>query len=159
MSLVPAGDNEPGTVTASVSAFAPGAGGEIGGEGRSLPQAVLVGVADLLEDGSGRLCGRGLAVAHGKHAELVLYDIGHGLCVGGRAGTAAPDGIGNSGQLIRHSVGDVGAGRRSRVGTYTYGVIVSDSPGKGSAAQLQQWSVESMGKKEWWVTHLGSRRP
>ena len=103
-----------------------------------LPQTVLVGVADLLEDGGGRLCGRGLAVAHGKHAKLVLYDIGHGLGVGCRAGAAAPNGIGNSGQLVRRAVGDVGTGRCSRVGTYTYGVIVSGSSEKGRAATPPQ---------------------
>lgn len=50
-----------------------------------LRQAVLVGVADLLEDGGGSLGHGGLAVAHGVQAELVLDDVGDGLGVGGGA--------------------------------------------------------------------------
>lgn len=49
----------------------------------NLPQLVLVGIANLLEDGSGGLCRRGLSVAHVEEAELVLHNVGDGLCVCG----------------------------------------------------------------------------
>ena len=82
-----------------------------------LPQAVLVGVADLLEDGCRRLCGGGLAVPHGEQPQLVVYDVGHGLCVGRRAGSAAPDRVVDLRQLVGYSVCDVCTGCGSRIGT------------------------------------------
>lgn len=80
------------------------------------PQPVLVGVAELLEDGRCDLCSRGLAVGHGVEAEVVLDNIGHGLCVGSAAGSAAPDCVVYPGELVCHAVRDVCAGRCARVG-------------------------------------------
>lgn len=56
-------------------------------------------------------------------AQLVLHNVGDGLCVGGGAGPAAPDGVVDAGQLVCHSIGDVCAGRGSGVGAY--GKLVS----------------------------------
>ena len=86
-------------------------------DGWHVPQGVLVIVADLLEDGGGGLGGGGLSVVHGKQAQLVLYDVGDGLGVGGGAGPAAPNGVVDSGQLVSDPVGDVCTGRGSRIGT------------------------------------------
>jgi len=48
------------------------------------PKVVLVAVAYLLEYGCSRLRGRGLAVGSGVEAKIVLYNICHGLRIGGR---------------------------------------------------------------------------
>lgn len=79
-------------------------------------QHVLVRIAQLLEDRGGGLGGWGLSVHHVKQSQLVLDDVGNGLCVGGRAGSATPNGVGDTGQLVCHSVGDVCAGGGSGVG-------------------------------------------
>lgn len=79
-------------------------------------QLVLIRIADLLEDGRGRLRRRGLAVRHVEQAKLVLHDVRDGLRVGGRAGPAAPDRVGHARQLVCHSVGNVCARRRPGVG-------------------------------------------
>ena len=44
--------------------------------------------------------------------------VGHGLCVGGRARAAAVDAVVDSGQLVRHTVGNVRASRGARVCAY-----------------------------------------
>ena len=54
---------------------------------------------------------------HREEAQLVLDDICHGLRVRRRAGAAAPDCVMHPRELVRHSVGDVGAGSCSRIGT------------------------------------------
>lgn len=42
-------------------------------------------------------------------SQLVLHHVGDGLCIGGGAGAAAPDGVVYLGQLVGYAVGDVGA--------------------------------------------------
>lgn len=89
-----------------------------------LRQAVLVCVAHLLEDGGGGL-GRGrLAVHHVEEAELVLNDVGDRLRVRRGPGPTAPDGVVDSGKLIRHSIGNVCSRRRPRVGSCIEGEVV-----------------------------------
>lgn len=51
-----------------------------------------------------------------KHLEVVVDDVGERLGIGSRAGSAAPDGVVELGELVRYSVGNVGTGRRPRVG-------------------------------------------
>lgn len=53
-----------------------------------------------------------------EEAQLVLDDVGDGLCVSGGARAAAPDGVGDAGQLVGHAVGNVGAGGGARVGAW-----------------------------------------
>lgn len=79
------------------------------------PQLILVCIAQLLKHRGRRLRRRWLAVHHVVHAQLVLYDVRDGLCIGGGAGSATPDGIVDTGQLVCHSVGNVCAGRRSGI--------------------------------------------
>lgn len=79
-------------------------------------QHVLVGVANLLEQRRGGLRrGRGV-VDGGVEAQVVLDHVGDGLGVGCGAGAAAPDGVMDLCELVRHAVGDVGARRRPGVG-------------------------------------------
>lgn len=79
-------------------------------------QAVLVGVANLLEYRRRSLRHGGLAALHGKEAQLVLHNVCHGLRVGGRARPAAPDGVVDPRQLVRHAIRNVGPRRRPRIG-------------------------------------------
>lgn len=109
------------------------------------PQRILVRIAQLLEDGRRRLGAGRLAVHHVEETQLVLDNVGDGLCVGGGAGTAAPDGVGDAGQFVGHAVGDVGAGGGARVGTCSGRV-------RGLARLL-------LGKRRGRVSHLVSRRP
>ena len=81
------------------------------------PQPILVGVAELLENGRCDLCSRGLAVGHGVEAEMVLHNVGHGLCIGSATGPAAPDCVVYPGELVCHAVRDVCAGRCAGVGS------------------------------------------
>ena len=47
---------------------------------------------------------------------MIVDNVSDRLRVGGRAGPAAPDCVVHLGQLVRDTVGDVGAGRGTGVG-------------------------------------------
>lgn len=78
-------------------------------------ELVLVVVAQLSEDGSGVLCRGVLAGRRGEELEVVVDDIGDGLCVGCGAGPAAPYRVVDLCELVSHSVGDIGSGRCAAV--------------------------------------------
>lgn len=82
------------------------------------PQSIFVCIAQLLEDGSRRLGARWLAIHHVEEAQLVLNNVCNSLCIGGGARAATPDSIGDAGQLVGHTVGDVGAGGGTGVSTW-----------------------------------------
>lgn len=89
---------------------------------QNTPQSVLVGIANLLEDGSGRLGSGRLAAVHGEESKLVLYDIGDGLCVSGTTGSAAPYCVMYSGKLVGYAVRNVCAGGCAGVGSCNQGL-------------------------------------
>lgn len=82
---------------------------------RNAPQLVLVLIAQLLEERSRGLSRGGFVVDDPVHVQMVRDDICNRLGVGRRTGSAAPDGVVNLGQLVRHSIRDVCSGRRSAV--------------------------------------------
>lgn len=82
------------------------------------PQRILVCIAQLLEDGSRGLGARWFAVHHVEKAQLVLNNVCDSLCVGGGARAATPDCIGHAGQLVGHTVGNVGASGGTGVSTW-----------------------------------------
>lgn len=108
VAVVPSGNDQSGTAAQSAPALPERL--------LHLRKLVLVGVAKFLEQRCCRLCSRGLVVGGAVHAQVVLDNVGHRLCVGCRTGSAAPDGVVDLCEFVRDSVCDVCSGRRPTVG-------------------------------------------
>mmetsp|Transcript_100714 Transcript_100714/g.139938 ORF Transcript_100714/g.139938 Transcript_100714/m.139938 type:complete len:240 (+) Transcript_100714:1-720(+) len=86
-------------------------------------QAVLVVVAEVTEERRRSCHARSLAQLHAVGIEVVLDDVGDGLGISGGARAAAIDALVHGRELVRHAVGDVGAGGRARVGTHHHSSV------------------------------------
>lgn len=80
-----------------------------------------------MEERCSYLGGRGLVVRYTVHVEVVGDDVGHSLSVGGRARSAAPDGVMHLCQFVGDSVGDVSTSGCSAVGTENNTIFEVDS--------------------------------
>lgn len=109
-SLVPASNNQSGAIVTVLVLLLLAS---VESDHVNLRQLILVSVANLLEDGRGGLRHRRLSVHRREQTQLILHNIGNGLCIGGRTRSAAPDRVMYSRQLVRDSVCNVGSGRCS----------------------------------------------
>lgn len=73
---------------------------------------------------------------------MVRDNVGHGLGVGRRPGSAAPDGVVHLCQFVRHPVGNVGTGGCSTVGAQNNAILEVDCHAGGWLAAGKQ-SVSS----------------
>jgi hypothetical protein len=81
----------------------------------SRTELVLVIVAQFPEDGSGVLCCGGLARRRGEILEVVMDNVGNGLCVRSGSRTTAPYRVVHLCELVSHPIGDIGTGRSAAV--------------------------------------------
>lgn len=73
VAVVPSGNDESSSAVTSVT-----------GSRTAVPysrELILIGVAELLEDGCCSLCGRWLVVGGTVHAQVILHDVRDSLCI------------------------------------------------------------------------------
>jgi len=70
------------------------------------------------------------------HVEVVSDNVRHSLCVSGGSGSTAVDAIVHLCQLVRHTVGNVGACGGTRVSAHNDTTIEGDGKNRGSHAVL-----------------------
>lgn len=108
-------------------------------------ELVLVGVAELLEYGCGRLrCWR-LVVSGPVHAQMVMDNVGHSLCVGSGARPAAPDGVVDLCEFVGDAIRNVGPRGRPAVGGEYDTILEVD----GHAGSCQQMRGGRGGQRTW----------
>lgn len=91
-----------------------------------LPQHVFVLVTQLLEQCRSNLSIRRLVMDHAVQVEVVRNDVSHCLCVCSRTGSTTPDSIVDLRQFIRDSIGNIGSGGSSAVGSQYHSILEVD---------------------------------
>ena len=92
----------------------------------TLPQHILVLIAELLEQSRSHLCTGGLIVCDPIHVEMVAHNICHCLSVCSRTGSTAPKGVMDLCQFVGDSIGDVCSGGRPTVCAQDHTILEVD---------------------------------